>query len=279
MDRWFTYIKKRFRLIPQLILISGLSLIACQTEFWHPFLFVFGGLLLFFFLLRAMDEYKDYDKDCIAHPDRPLPQGLIARGEMKRLIQSLIWVMVTYSALLGWQFSAAAGLSYLVVSAYLWAMFCEFNLSHFLSKRPLLYTISHQLIVVPLSAFLIAARGGEPIFSIDTLLVSMVLFGGFFAYEICRKLDPAAHPILSTYPSVYGRLPTALLAASATLILSFCGYFLGLSCVLWPIGCLLLAALVYYCLRPSKFKMVEALSTINLLACIYSLGAQTWVFS
>jgi len=280
MGRWFTYIKERFQLIPQVILVGGMTLIAKpQQDSWITFAWVFSSLLFFFFLLRAMDEYKDYEKDCVAHPDRPLPQGLISRNEMKSLIQFLILGMLGLSVFLGSVLSLATGLMYFIVTVYLWAMFHEFNLKSFLSKRPLIYALSHQFIVVPLSAFLIAARGGKPILSTDTLLISMVLFGGFFAYEICRKLDPKAHPILNTYPRIYGMIPTAILAGGAIFILSLCGYFLGISRILWPVGLLLLAALIYYCRRPAKFEAVENISVVNLLACIYSLAIRTVVMS
>ncbi|MBF8262856.1 MAG: UbiA prenyltransferase [Parachlamydiales bacterium] len=277
MGRWLIYLKERFQLIPQLILIGGLSLIAQpQIDSWA---WVFAALLLIFFLLRAMDETKDYEKDCVAHPERPLPQGLISRNEMKSLIDFLMFGMVGLSFLLGWTLSLTAGFMYFIMTGYLWAMFHEFKMKNFLSKRPLIYAISHQLIVVPLSAFLIAARGNKSVLSSETLLISMVLLGGFFAYEICRKLDPKAHPILKTYIHIYGKIPTVLLAGAAVMILSLCGYFLGLCRFLWPTALLLLAALVDYCKSPSRFKAVENISIINLLACIYSLGIQTVVMS
>ena len=80
MGRWFTYIKERFQLIPQVILIGGMTLIAKpQEDSWVTLGWVFSSLLLFFFLLRAMDEYKDYEKDCVASktgiPLPHLPEG------------------------------------------------------------------------------------------------------------------------------------------------------------------------------------------------------------
>ncbi len=278
MKPWLTYIKERFQPIPQGILISGMALIAYQTGSWGAFASVFLGLLLFFFLLRAMDEYKDFDKDCIAHPDRPLPKGLISKNEMHALIHLLIFGMGAYSVFLCWTLTFSAGFAFLIVTGYLYAMFHEFNLKSYLSKRPLLYALSHQLIVVPLSAFLIAARGLD-IFSFETLYTSFALFGGFFAYEICRKLDPKAHPILKTYPRIYGRVRTAIFAILALCILGFCGYCLHLSPFLWPVALILAAALFYYCFSPSLFKAAEKLSAVNLLVCIYSLGIKAAVFS
>lgn len=280
MGRWFTYIKERFQLIPQTVLIGGMALIAKpQQDGWITLGSVFFSLLLFFFLLRAMDEYKDFEKDCIAHPERPLPKGVISRTEMKSLIGFLLLGMLGWSVFLAIALSLATGLMYFIVTVYLWGMFHEFNLKSFLSKRPLIYTLSHQWIIVPLSGFLIAARKDNSIFSAETFLISMVLFGGFFAYEICRKLDPKAHPILKTYPHIYGMIPTVLLAGGALCILSFCSYFLGIGRILMPIGILLLAALINYCCSPVKFKAAEKISAVNLLACIYSLALKMAVMS
>ena len=44
---------------------------------------IFIGVSLFLIFiteLRFMDELKDYEKDKIAHPDRPLPRGLVTKG-------------------------------------------------------------------------------------------------------------------------------------------------------------------------------------------------------
>src|SRR5579862_4353131 len=108
MGRWLIFIKERFPLIPQLILTGGMALIA-----YHKYAWVLFGLLIFFFLLRAMDEYKDYEKDCVAHPERPLPRGLILRNEMKGVIQFLLLGMVGLSVLFGSMISMTAGLMYL----------------------------------------------------------------------------------------------------------------------------------------------------------------------
>ena len=42
--------------------------------------------MLFFAELRLMDELKDYEKDLIAHPERPLPRGLLSREEVRAAV-------------------------------------------------------------------------------------------------------------------------------------------------------------------------------------------------
>jgi 4-hydroxybenzoate polyprenyltransferase len=279
MDRWLIFIRERFPLIPQLSFIVGMTLIAYYSESVLSLAWGFIGLLLFFFLLRVMDEFKDYEKDCVAYPERPLPRGLISNDEMKKLIQGLILGMGAYSIFVGWVLNWSAGLAYLIIAIYLWAMFHEFNLKSYLSNRPLIYALSHQLIIVPIAAFLIAAAGNHDIFSANTFLIAGTLFSGFFAYEISRKLNPVAHPILRTYPQIYGRNITLLLVITTISVQYFCSYFLGVSYILWPVGFLLLYGMIGYWFNPTKFKIVENISKVNLLTCIYTLGITAVVMS
>ncbi len=269
MARWLKYFKQRFSPLPQLALIGGMSSIASPSG-WRGIAVAFAGLFLFFFLLRAMDEYKDYEKDCIAHPDRPLPAGLISKEEMKRAIGWLLVAMGVYGIAAMPLWSLSAGIWYLIAMGYLWAMFHEFWIGRHLSKRPLAYALSHQAIVLPLSAFLTAGM------SANTLPVAMVLLGGFFTYEICRKLDPKAHAILKTYPQMYGRAKTVFFAACSIALSSLFGYVLGLEKILGPAAVLLAALLFFYLCNPKRFKLVEAAASGYLLACIYALGIGGW---
>jgi 4-hydroxybenzoate polyprenyltransferase len=279
MDRWLTFIKERFPLIPQLSFIVGMTLLAYRPESVISVAWVFPGLLLFFFLLRSMDEFKDYEKDCVAHPERPLPRGLISSDHMKKVIQSLILGMGAYSIFLGWALNWPAGFAYLIITLYLWAMFHEFKLKGYLSNKPLIYALSHQLIIVPIAAFLVAASEKHGIFSVHLLPIAGTLFSGFFSYEISRKLNPAAHPILQTYPQIYGRNITLLAFGSIISIQCLCSYLLGVGYILWPAGFLLLFGMTRYWFNSSKFKNVENISKVNLLTCIYTLGIRAMVLS
>jgi 4-hydroxybenzoate polyprenyltransferase len=279
MDRWLIFIKERFPLIPHLSFIVGMTLIAYRSESLLTLAWVFLGLLLFFFLLRSMDEYKDSEKDCVAHPERPLPRGLISNDEMKKLIQGLILGMGVYSIFVGWVLNWSAGFAYFIITIYPWAMYHEFNLKSYLSNRPLIYALSHQLIIVPITAFLVAAVGKQAIFSSGTLFIAGTLFSGFFAYEISRKLNPDAHPILKTYPQIYGKTITLLFTAITISVQCLCSYFLAVSYILWPIGFLLLYGMIGYWFNPTKFKNVENISKVNLLTCIYTLGIRAVVMS
>ena len=81
---WLIYIKERFPLPVYLLLSVGMAwngLLALQAQ---PDLVsrLLGPtmILLFFFCLRLMDEVKDYKKDLSAHPERPLPRGLVKKS-------------------------------------------------------------------------------------------------------------------------------------------------------------------------------------------------------
>ena len=79
---WLIYSKERFPLVTYLLLVGGITLSAqllhSSAIDWKGFGVASVALLLFFAELRLMDELKDYEKDKIAHPGRPLPRGLVS---------------------------------------------------------------------------------------------------------------------------------------------------------------------------------------------------------
>src|SRR3569833_4369137 len=85
---WLAYIRQRYPLGVYVLLSSGYVLTGWSlTHAPLTALAVTYGLacfMLFFFTLRLMDELKDYDKDVIAHPERPLPAGLLTREQARR---------------------------------------------------------------------------------------------------------------------------------------------------------------------------------------------------
>ena len=103
-----------------------------------------------------MDEFKDYRKDLIAHPERPLPRGVLTLKQVQSAIGWQLGMMVAFSILVMVAFNVLAGLLSLFYTAYLWLMYKEFYIGERLSRNPLAYAISHQIIVVPICLFTVA---------------------------------------------------------------------------------------------------------------------------
>ena len=278
MDRWLTYIKERFPLPVYLLLIGGFTfsgLFLGEGAFQgRAFLISFIGFLLFFFQLRLMDELKDYDKDVLAHPERPLPRGLLTTSEVYQAIVLLALLMLSYGAVIMVLTNRTAAVSYLAITVYLLLMYKEFYVGKWLEDRPLLYAVSHQFIVFGVCIFAVTAAKPNLLRDPQTLYLGLTILGSFFSYEVCRKLDPDAHPALKTYLSVYGSGKTSLIVIAATLIAAGGAFGLGLQALLWPAEGLLVASLLVLFIKPKKYKIVEGIATLSLVVHLWAVVIQ-----
>ncbi|NCA18046.1 MAG: hypothetical protein EBS90_13565, partial [Betaproteobacteria bacterium] len=109
MARWLKYVKERFPLVTYLLLSGAMCWSGASLFMVSPFsahiqtTLSMLGILLFFFELRLMDEWKDFEKDKVAHPARPLPRGLIQPREVRIGIGTGIALMLAFTVLLGVQ--------------------------------------------------------------------------------------------------------------------------------------------------------------------------------
>jgi len=277
MARWLSYLKERFPLVTYLLLVgamtsSGVLLYPRGSDSKASTWLLAGlGLLLFFFELRLMDEWKDFEKDKIAHPERPLPRGLIPVGEVRSVVIAGMLAMVALSATLAALSHRGAGALYLAITIYLALMFKEFFVGRRLAEIPFFYGVTHQVILVPLMAFPAALAHPHRWLEPKTFWLGVTALGGFFTYELCRKLDPKAHPVLRTYPQVYGRGGTLLRVLLTGSVGMLGATFLHLERICIPVMSLVIASAIAWSFRPTLHKIVELLATIGLLvhlACI-----------
>ncbi len=234
------------------------------------------GALLFLAVLRIMDELKDYQKDRIAHPDRPLPRGVLRPRQVAAAVKGLVMAMLLFALAVGLR-NTPAGLSYLLVTGYLWLMYREFYTGPWLAGRPLLYAASHQLIILPLCYFCALTANPEAWRNAQPALFGITVLGAFFAYEICRKLDPNAHPLIQTYLSHYGT-PKTIAAAVCTLALSALGALaLGIGVLLWPLEAILLALLALLLIAPHRYKIIEHAASLSLALHVWAVPISAWL--
>lgn len=102
-----------------------------------------------FFVMRVADEHKDLAEDRLYRPERPVPRGLVSLGELR--VAGLIALALPVGLAL---FLAPAALVPLLL-ALVWvgAMSAEFGVPRWLKAHPLVYLVSHML-VMPLLALL-----------------------------------------------------------------------------------------------------------------------------
>jgi 4-hydroxybenzoate polyprenyltransferase len=229
------------------------------------------GGMVFLAQIRFMDELKDFEKDKVAHPERPLPRGLFTLEEFDRFIRfsnlGMVFVSILAAALVGFK----AGLYFAFGAFYLFLMFKEFYLKDWLGARPILYAVSHQFIIIPMTAFVMECFLPGAVGSSVFLQFSALLLFSFFGFEVGRKLNPTAHPVLNTYLHRYGREKTAFLLLILLGLSVKAGEQIGLQGILGPLYVLISILLTLLWWAPGKFKWIEGFVTLFLLLAIWGL--------
>ena len=149
-----------------------------------------GSYFLLVLLLRVLDEFKDWERDVVAYPQRVLSRGIVAREEMVRVGKGAALLGLGAAVALGPV--SAAGYVGLLVFALLMAR--EFFLGPLLKKDVFLYAALHQPINPLISVWLLttcAARAGaDPrhLLFRPVLLYVAAVFALGFGFEVARKL-------------------------------------------------------------------------------------------
>jgi 4-hydroxybenzoate polyprenyltransferase len=213
-NRWWIYQRERFPLGLHGLLILIFSLAA--VGYGHvlagragspaviTLLVSFTGSFITFLLLRIADEFKDYDDDKRYRPYRAVPRGLVKLSELAVLGVALTFIQLAVTL----SFSLQLALPLLALWIYFLLMSREFFVPRWLKSQPVVYLVSHMLIM-PLIALFASAPAwielakmpdGLSIFLVLTFLVGMV-------GEIGRKIRaPVAEEIgVETYSALWGR--------------------------------------------------------------------------
>lgn len=288
LKAWLIYLSERFPLPVYFLLSGGLVLSGAVLAYSEPFTWLtflaFAFALWLFATLRLMDELKDYQKDLVAHPTRPLPRGLIKTETVRTLIRLSMIKGIVISGVIYWV-NPAAGTFALVSAVWLWLMYKEFYIGESLAKRPLMYAITHQIILIPFCLALSmrpqAYSGGG--LNLKVLIWAVGVLGAFFTYEVSRKLDPKAHPVLQTYLEVYGRggslavvlglFPLCLVAAVLPR--------LEIWLLPWSVMTVLSYGLLWISVPKDKVdkrhKLIEGLATLSLFFHIWTPILHYWL--
>ena len=186
----------------------------------------FAAAWAFFLMLRVFDEHKDYDDDCRSYPERVLSRGLVTLGQLKVVGALAIAVQLGVSLALDGGVGPVT-LRWLVVMGWSALMLREFFVPEWLSRRLVVYAVSH-MIVTPLSILWLAEMGAGGA-ALDRRVWAYAgmsfLFG--FCFELARKMKAPdeERADVATYTSLFGVWPVAftvsVLWALATVTLGY----------------------------------------------------------
>ena len=169
------------------------------------FIAVYAALLM----LRVYDEHKDYAIDLRNHPQRVLQRGLITLSHLKVL--GAIAIAVQLVASLSFDRSAETIVGpvtqrWLVVVVWSALMAKEFFVGEWLSRRLILYAISHMLILPMAVLWVVQMGAGAAALPASAYLLAAIALLSGFAFEIGRKTRAPAdeRPTVDSYTKVLG---------------------------------------------------------------------------
>lgn len=245
-SRLWIYQSERFPLkktAPLLAMFSAASICASATlsgrELPGAGAFIAGFIvaMCLFFQMRVCDEVKDYADDLKYRPERAIPRGLVSM----KLIVGLGIATVPLAIAVVWAWHPPALWLLAIVWAWLTVMTFEFGAPVFLKARPVLYLISHMMIM-PLIDLLLTGMewmpGGGASPSLWLFLALSFVNG--CVLEIGRKLWAPENEIagVDSYSATWG-IKQASTAWAFCLLVSFgllCGVGIASKAALPVIG-------------------------------------------
>ena len=271
--RFITYLNERSPLPAISFLALGITLSSMAMRDSFDWAHLILGLVinnLLFIQMRLGDELKDYETDKIINPTRPLPRGLLTTKEVHRLLVLFLVVLLATGFIIFSTKSSIGGLSLLIGTALSWLMFKEFYIGHKLEKTPMLYALTHQIIVFPIFAW--SGLTSDMSLIHNQLFQGWLLanFGASFTFEICRKLDPNAHQLARTYAHHYGKTLTVILCGVFMTLSGIGAFFAGVAWYSIPALILLFLSLLVWKNHPEKHKWPAGLSALSSAVILWS---------
>lgn len=270
---WLAYFVERVNPLTTLPLIIGFSLSAglVTKGYVELFSFLISSLLLFFIAcyLRLRNDFDDYEKDCIAFGDRPLPRSLISRRDVQEGLQYQEYILASFLGIIFIFFPTETKLNVLLVGGYLWLMGHKFYLPQWQKRSPLFKEILNQGFVIPLTLLIIAIYSPPNTFTWISLSYTLVVFGAVFLNNLCRKLDPYAHPASLSFIHYYGFHFSYYIALIALFLSAVGAYGLGAGLWLWPceLGVLYLLSRLFKNPKEFHFVQIAALFSLFMHVC------------
>jgi 4-hydroxybenzoate polyprenyltransferase len=202
----------------------------------------------FFLQLRIADEHKDAEDDRLWRPERAVPRGLVTLGELRGVAAAVALVQLGLTVLYAWPLAIVLGL----VWGYMALMTVEFFAPAFLRRRPVIYLVSH-MVVMPLIALFSVTCGLRRIEAVPGPGVAAFLVLAYCngaMIEIGRKTwaPQSEREGVETYSKLWGARGAALATGAAALAAAATAIFIQqmTSVAVW-LDLPLLAAFAWAC--------------------------------
>lgn len=226
--RWWVYQRERFPVVGHGALIAAFSFCAvaysaqlralaaapagragesAATGLPAPVTLIvaFVSCMLFFLQLRIADEFKDFEEDLAHRPYRPVQRGLVSLRELAMVFLAAGAVQFV----LALAYEPRLLVLLLVVWFYLAMMGREFFMGGWLRARPVVYMLSHMLIMPLIDLYATAAEWSrhQPLPPAGLAWFLAASYGNGLVIELGRKIRAPADEEagVSTYSALWGR--------------------------------------------------------------------------
>lgn len=136
------------------------------------------------FILRVLDEYKDYQSDLINNPHRVLQRGIVSLKELR--ILGFAALILEFAAFVGMKPDLITVGAFVFLNIWIFLMFKEFFVKDWLRQQLFLYSFLHLLVSPLITLVLILAL--DPAAAVmDFVLLMGLGFSVGWVYEISRK--------------------------------------------------------------------------------------------
>jgi hypothetical protein len=240
LQRFFYWSKDRFPFFNVIVSfamafsVKGLFLIDGKFVWTLDDLLLGIIFLTHLFLLRVMDEHKDFESDKKFHPNRAVQQGIIKLSEIRMTGYFALAVQIFSVGILTLRYK---NWIFLLVWCFLWVwsllMLKEFFIKEKLRKNLFLYSFLHLLVsptLFVLGWVFYSNTNSELNWTKILLLITLSLSTGFM-FEITRKNKSPEEDLLgeTSFSLIWGRRKSSIVV----LLLSLLALSAGLMYVRW----------------------------------------------
>ena len=208
---------------------------------WHKIVALFIIIFMFFFQLRITDEFKDYEEDLKYRAYRPVQRGIISLKALGKIGIATVIIQIIFAHAINPKIIYYM----MLVWIYMFFMAKEFFIKKWLTKRILIYALSHVVIMVFITLVIVEATQyivPKNIFdvfilqrykhNIDFALIPLFALNYLngIVLEIgrkTRKTDEEEHGV-QTYSKLWGR-KKAVIILSLLFIIEYFFVILGLA--------------------------------------------------
>ena len=265
---------------------------------WHKIVALFIIIFMFFLQLRITDEFKDYEEDLKYRAYRPVQRGVITLKALGKIGIATVIIQIILAYIIDFKIIYFM----IIVWFYMFLMAKEFFIKEWLTKRILIYALSHVVIMIFITLVIVNATQyivlgeAENIFkfvalqryrhNIDIALIPLFTLNYLngIILEIGRKTrraDEEEHGV-QTYSKLWGKKKAAvilslLFAVEYFLVIlglsyTYEKYFLFSGLVLLIILIISIYFMIKFLKKDLSGKIVESVSGLWIVFSSMGLG-------